>query len=85
MSEEEINAVGEPDAWMLVFDEKQHAVLHLADAMVGETNALPAELISELQQHFSEEELAELILIGGQANLNNRAGNVAKQLLGERS
>ena len=27
--------------------------------------------------------LAELILVGGQANLNNRAGNAAKQLLGD--
>ena len=28
-------------------------------------------------------ELAELILVAGQANLNNRVGNAAKQLLGE--
>ena len=55
----------------------------LADALcASETASLPAELIDELRFHYSEVELAELILVCGQANLNNRAGNAAKQLLG---
>jgi len=50
--------------------------------MCGPTAALPAELIENLRSHYSEPELAELVLVCGQANLNNRAGNAAKQLLG---
>lgn len=51
--------------------------------MCGPTNALDPLLTTELRHHFSEVELAELILVAGQANLNNRAGNAAKQLLGD--
>ncbi len=50
--------------------------------MSAESHAIDAELIAELRSHFNETELAELILVCGQANLNNRAGNAAKQLLG---
>ncbi len=50
--------------------------------MCGETHAFDAGLVAELRGLFAEVELAELILVAGQANLNNRAGNAAKQLLG---
>jgi len=67
-----------------VFDVSTIAALNLTDAMSGDqTHTLDPELIAELREHFVEAELAELILVCGQANLNNRAGNVAKQLLGE--
>ena len=46
-------------------------------------HTLDAEQIDALRAHFSEVELAEIILVCGQANLNNRAGNAAKQLLGD--
>ena len=68
-----------------MFDDRTHAALQLADAMSGETARLDPELVSELHFHFNERELGELILVCGQAQLNNRAGNAAKQLLGERS
>ncbi len=50
--------------------------------MCGPTAQLDPELVDELRFHYSEGELAELILVCGQANLNNRVGNAAKQLLG---
>lgn len=60
------------------------AALTLADAMTGEaSHAINAAVITELRSHFSEVELGEIILLCGQANLNNRVGNAAKQLLGE--
>lgn len=46
-------------------------------------HAFDADQIKVLRAHFSEVELAEIILVCGQANLNNRAGNAAKQLLGD--
>lgn len=82
MTEPEIEALSKPETWIDVFDEKTRAVLHLTDAMCGESHRLDTDLVSELRTHFAEVELAELILIAGQANLNNRAGNAAKQLLG---
>ena len=66
-----------------MFDDRTTAALELADAMCRETETLPAELLEELRFHFTEAERAELILVCGQANLNNRAGNAAKQLLGD--
>ncbi|RZV45609.1 MAG: hypothetical protein EX269_09470 [Acidimicrobiales bacterium] len=85
MTEAEIEALERPDTWNEVFDDRKRALLHLADAMSGDTSTLDAGLITALRDHFTEAELAELILVAGQANLNNRVGNVAKQLLGERS
>lgn len=58
-------------------------MLELADAMSGDSSSIDQLLIDELRFHFSEPELAELVLVAGQANLNNRVGNAAKQLLGE--
>ncbi len=66
-----------------MFDDRITSALELADAMCGDTESLAPELIEELRFHFSEVEMAELILVCGQANLNNRAGNAAKQLLGD--
>ena len=71
-----------PDAWASVFDDKERAVLELADAVAGDGSALGDVLVEELRFHFAEHELAELILVAGQANMNNRAGNAAKKLLG---
>lgn len=57
-------------------------MLRLADAVSADSYALDPELVTELRAHFTEPQLAELVLVAGQANLNNRAGNAAKQLLG---
>lgn len=82
MTEAEIEALDAPETWAEIFDDRARSVLLLADAVCGDSHTLPAELVTELRSHFSEVELAELILVAGQANLNNRAGNAAKQLLG---
>lgn len=83
MSDSQIDALEDPAMWPKVFDDKERVALRLADAMCGEqTHALADDLVSAVRDHFAEAEVAELILICGQANLNNRAGNAAKQLLG---
>ncbi len=64
-----------------MFGDATTAALELADAMCGPTSELRAELLDELRFHFDEAERAELLLVCGQANLNNRVGNVAKLLL----
>jgi alkylhydroperoxidase family enzyme len=66
-----------------VFDAKTSAALTLADAMTGDAScSIHPALTTALRSHFTEQELGEIILLCGQANLNNRAGNAAKQLLG---
>ena len=68
-----------------MFDDKAQAALALANAMCGSTSVMADDLNTTLRDLFTEVERAELILVCGQANLNNRAGNIAKQLLGERT
>jgi alkylhydroperoxidase family enzyme len=83
VTQAEIDAIGHPDRWPEVFGSAERAVLALADAISGgATHALAPDLVTELREHYSEAARAELILVAGQANLNNRAGNAAKQLLG---
>lgn len=83
MTEAEIEALEQPETWNDAFGDSDRAVLQLADAVSGtEAHALDPALVAELRSHFDEAELAELILVAGQANLNNRAGNASKQLLG---
>lgn len=83
MSDEKIDAVSAPDTWNEIFTDRERAVLELADAVSGDSSAIDQLLVDELRFHFTEPELAELILVAGQANLNNRAGNAAKQLLAD--
>ncbi|MFT4597154.1 MAG: alkylhydroperoxidase family enzyme [Paracrocinitomix sp.] len=67
-----------------MFAPKTTAALTLVDAMSGDaSHDIDAALTTELRSHFSEQELGEIILLCGQANLNNRVGNAAKQLLGD--
>lgn len=66
-----------------MFDDATTAALELADAMCADTSAISDELIEELRFHYGEVERAELLLVCGQANLNNRVGNLAKRVLGE--
>lgn len=82
MSDAQIEAVARPDDWAEVFDSRSQAVLRLADAVSADSHSLKPDLIVALRGEFDEPEIAELVLVAGQANLNNRAGNAAKQLLG---
>lgn len=65
-----------------MFSAAELAALRLADAISADSSVLADDLIVALREHFDETQLAELILVCGHANLNNRAGNAAKQLLG---
>lgn len=49
--------------------------------MCGPTHELDDSLIDDARFHYSDSELAEVLLVAGQANLNNRVGNMAKQLI----
>jgi len=82
VTDEQIQALENQETWAQVFSGRERAALRLADAMSGPTHMIDEDILSDAKAQFSENELAELILVCGQANLNNRVGNAAKQLLG---
>jgi alkylhydroperoxidase family enzyme len=83
VTQDEIEALSEPTRWGEVFDAPTIAALRLADAMSdAQWRTLDPGLVTELQSNYDETALAEILLVCGQANLNNRVGNAAKRLLG---
>ena len=83
VTDDQIAALESPDTWADHFDAREIAALRLADALAGdESHELGEGLVAEVRSHYTEGELAELLLVAGQANLNNRVGNAAKQVLG---
>lgn len=82
MTDEQIVALETPETWGEHFDAAEIAALHLADAMAGtDSHDLGDGLVAEVRAHYTQIQLAELLLVAGQANLNNRVGNAAKQVL----
>lgn len=82
MSEAEIEAVDDPSRWGDVYDEPTIAALELADSVSTGSQSIAEELVGRLRAHFDEAALAELIVVIGHANFNNRVGNAAEQVLG---
>lgn len=77
-----MGALGEPERWDGVFDAAERSVLELADALTADSANLEPVLVARVREHWSEAQRAEILLVIGEANFNNRAGNGAKQLLG---
>jgi alkylhydroperoxidase family enzyme len=76
----DLEALGQPARWPAAFSPAEIAALDLAARLVDHADDLGAELMGRLRQHYDDRQLAELVLVAGQANLNNRVGNAAKQL-----
>lgn len=81
MSEAQLRALSDPTGWAAVFGPAEIAALDLATRLCHDAHDLGAELTARLRAHYDERQLAEIILVAGQANMNNRAGEAAKQLL----
>lgn len=56
-------------------------MLELATRICHHSDDIGAELVERLRSQFSQRQLAELLLVAGQANMWNRVGEGAKQLL----
>lgn len=81
----DLEAIAEPQRWPEMFQPAEIAALELATQLCASSHDLGADLVAELRVHYDDRQLAELVLVAAQANLNNRVGNAAKQLLaGER-
>ena len=78
---EQLAAIKEPSQWEALFNPAEVAALELATRMCDDADNLGEDLIARIEQHYTNQQIAELILVAGQANMNNRTGNAAKQLL----
>jgi alkylhydroperoxidase family enzyme len=84
MTGEQLAAIEDPAMWGANFSPAEVVALELATRMCDDADNLGAELIARVKAHYNDQQVAELILVAGQANMNNRSGNAAKQLLPQR-
>ena len=84
MTEEQLAALREPGRWPQVFTPGEIVLLDLADRLIAHSDDLGPDLIARLREHYEDQQIAEILLVAGQANMNNRAGEVAKQLFRDR-
>ena len=54
------------------FDEKDKATLHYVELVTRAASAIRENVLEELRQHYSEEQIVELTLIICLANFTNR-------------
>lgn len=76
--------MSEPARWPDSFAPAEIAALDLATRLAHESHDLGQDLIARLKEHYDERQIAEILLVAGQANLNNRVGNAAKRLFRDR-
>ena len=80
MTEAQFAALRDPSLWSATFAPQEIALLDLADRMLAHGD----ELIARLREHYGDLPIAVVLLVAGQANMNNRAGEAAKQLFSDR-
>lgn len=84
MTPEQLAAIGDPAQWAATFSPAEIVALELATRMCNDADNLGEELMARVKEHYDDQQIAEIILVAGQANMNNRTGNAAKQLLANR-
>jgi AhpD family alkylhydroperoxidase len=84
VTDEQITALSNPEQWEAQFTPAEIVLLDLSDRMINNADDLGPELIARLREHYNDGQIAELLLVAGQANMNNRAGEAAKQLFSDR-
>ena len=84
MTDTQIAAVADPGLWVGIFQPAEIAALDLATRLCHDARDLGAELIARLKALYDERQLAELLLVAGQANMFNRVGSAARRLFTDR-
>ena len=80
ITDDEIAAIGDPARWADTFKPEEIVALDLATRLCHDSHDLPAELIDRLHRFWSDAEIAEILMVAGQANMNNRVGSAARQV-----
>ena len=55
-------------------------LLDLATQLCHDAHDLEPELSERLHRYWSDAEIAEILMVAGQANMNNRVGSAARQI-----
>lgn len=84
LTDDELAAIADPARWAETFGPAEVAALELATRLAQASHDLGAALVAQLRAHYDDRQIAELLLVAGQAHLNNRVGNAAKQLFRDR-
>ncbi len=77
-------ALRDPGLWPTTFAAHEIVLLDLADRLIAQSDDLGPELMGRLREHYDDQQMAEVLLVAGQANMNNRAGEAARQLFRDR-
>ena len=78
MTDIEIAAIGDPTHWPGTFKPEEIVLLDMATRLARDAHDLDAELIERLHRYWSDAEIAEVLMVAGQANMNNRVGSAAR-------
>lgn len=84
LTEAQLTALRNPARWQEAFAPNEIVLLDLADRLIAHADDLGEALIARLREHYDDRQIAEILLVAGQANMNNRAGEAAKQLFRDR-
>jgi alkylhydroperoxidase family enzyme len=82
VTDAELAAIGDPAQWAATFPPEDIVLLELATRLCRESHDVGAELIDRVRQHYDDRQIAEILMVAGQANMNNRVGSAARQLCG---
>jgi alkylhydroperoxidase family enzyme len=80
LTDDEIAAIGDEQRWPGTFKPEEIVLLELATQLCHDSHDIPPALIERLHQYWSDAELAEILMVAGQANMNNRVGSAARQI-----
>lgn len=84
LTDAQLAALRDPALWQETFAPNELVLLDLSDRMIAHADDLGDTLIARLREYYDDRQIAEILLVAGQANMNNRAGEAAKQLFRER-
>ena len=80
LSDEDIAAIADPERWPGTFEPREVVALELATRLCRHAHELGPELVQRVRAHWKPAEIAELLMVAGQANMNNRVGSAARAL-----
>jgi alkylhydroperoxidase family enzyme len=85
LPDDHIAAIGDESTWATTFPPEEVVLLELATQLCHDAHDIPPALTERLHQYWSDGELAEILMVAGQANMNNRVGSAARQIFPARA
>lgn len=79
LTNEQIDAIAEPDRWREFFSDEEILVLDLSTQICRSGHDLGEELIARTRQYFDDQQISELLLMAGMSNMFNRVSEASEQ------